>query len=255
MARQLRFQRRPAAVCVAVLAVLLVALTVCLLLRAAPPSAPAHSAHRVAGEPRQPALTTRPVPRREVSPAGSVGPEASPAIDLQQIRWMNDDGCELPVSLVAGPHDTTGGFASGYADTPLGALLAADNIAVRTSWEFGSQVFAPVIEDQVTGQYQPDLYSSAIAGWESADGQLPAGAICGRQLGFEWQDYTPQSATVNLLQSAIVNGSVTYAATEVQVQWSSGDWQVVAPDSGDWANATVQVTSLTGYTLFPGQGS
>jgi hypothetical protein len=239
MTRQPRSRRRAAITYAALLAAaVLVALAYCLLRQA----------------PRTGASVTPPtqVPARHHA---ALTPGASPGNDVAQIRWMNDDGCDLPVSLTAGPHDTADGLASGFTDTPLGAVLAADNIAVRTAWEFGPQVFAPVIENQVTGQYQPDLYSSAIDDWETAGGQLPAGSVPGRQLGFAWQDYTPHSATVTLLQSAVIGGSTVYTATEVQVQWSGGDWMIVAPDNGDWADATVQVASPGGYTLFPRQGS
>ena len=190
-------------------------------------------------------------------PAGTarIGVKTFAGVQLSGIRWVAYQQYLLPESVTAGPRDTADGFASGFSDTPLGALLAALNIAPRSSWQFGPAVFQPVIEDQVTGQYQPDLYSSAIDDWETAGGQLPAGSVPGRQLGFAWQDYTPHSAAVTLLQSAVIGGSTVYTATEVQVQWSGGDWMIVAPDNGDWADATVQVASPGGYTLFPRQGS
>ena len=44
------------------------------------------------------------------------------------------------------------------------------------------------------------------------------------------------------------------ATTRVEVAWSGGDWQVVAPPGGDWGNAAAELSSLSGYTVFPGQG-
>ena len=43
------------------------------------------------------------------------------------------------------------------------------------------------------------------------------------------------------------------ATVRVQVTWSGGDWRVVAPPGGDWGNAAAGLSSLSGYTLFPGQ--
>ena len=44
------------------------------------------------------------------------------------------------------------------------------------------------------------------------------------------------------------------ATVRVQVTWSGGDWRVVAPPGGDWGNAAAVLSSLSGYTVFPGQG-
>ncbi len=44
------------------------------------------------------------------------------------------------------------------------------------------------------------------------------------------------------------------AATRIEVVWHDGDWQVVASPGGDWASTATAITSLSGYTTFPGEG-
>jgi hypothetical protein len=43
-------------------------------------------------------------------------------------------------------------------------------------------------------------------------------------------------------------------ATRIEVLWRDGDWRVVAPPGGDWANSATTVPSLTGYTTFANEG-
>jgi hypothetical protein len=43
-------------------------------------------------------------------------------------------------------------------------------------------------------------------------------------------------------------------ATRIEILWRGGDWRVVAPPGGDWANSATTVSSLTGYTTFAYEG-
>jgi hypothetical protein len=40
----------------------------------------------------------------------------------------------------------------------------------------------------------------------------------------------------------------------MEAVWDGGDWKVVAPPGGDWGNSAAELSSLAGYTVFPGQG-
>ena len=40
----------------------------------------------------------------------------------------------------------------------------------------------------------------------------------------------------------------------MEVVWDGGEWKVVAPPGGDWGNSAAELSSLAGYTAFPGQG-
>ena len=207
------------------------------------------------GTPPKPAAPPAPnavPPTANAAPVQQGAPPPSfPVINMSQLIWVSYDGYRLPVSAAAGPRNMTNGLASGYADTPAGALIAAINIAARASWQFGPAIFEPVIDNQVIGQYQPDMLSADLAAWNAGGQQPPRVSVRSWLAGFAWQEYTPTVATLDLVEAA---GTTEYAATQVQVQWGGGDWKLVAPPGGDWGNASTQITSLSGYTPLAGQG-
>lgn len=186
------------------------------------------------------------------SPAAGQEAPSVPVIDLAGVSWQDSHGIPLPVSKEAGPFDTAHGLASGYADSPLGALLAAVNIAARTSWQFGPQVFGPTIARQVTGKFAAQMQSSDQNAWDQGAPESVAGTQGVREEGFSVEQYTPADATVDVLSGAPGQGN--YAVTQIHVERAGGDWKVVAPPGGDWADSATQVQTADGFTAFPGQG-
>jgi hypothetical protein len=183
--------------------------------------------------------------------SAAVGAPVTPVTDVSGLQWAHDQGYLLPESVQAGPHVMNGGLASGFADTPLGALVAMINIAVRTAWEFGPTVFQPTIESQVTGPYASEMLSLDQDAYGNETGQ--ADGPYARITGYQWAGYTPSDATADLAEEGPVDGVTTYAAIQIQAQWVNGDWRVVAPPGGDWANSATEIGSLNGYLTFPGQ--
>jgi hypothetical protein len=184
-----------------------------------------------------------------------------PQVSLAGLRWSDYHGVELPSSPAAGPRDTSGGLASGFTDTPLGALLAALNIAVRANAQWGPDIYGPTIRDQVTGPDAGALLSGCQAGYDQASqaahvtGGAPLGNAYVSEEAFRWVAYTPSDATVDLVSAGPGSqGTTVRAAVRVEVTWSGGDWLVVAPPGGDWGDAAAALGSLSGYTVFPGQG-
>ena len=49
-------------------------------------------------------------------------------------------------------------------------------------------------------------------------------------------------------------GETVRAVTRIEVVWDAGDWRAIAPPGGDWGNSAARLSSLAGYTNFPGQG-
>ena len=208
---------------------------------------------------RGPAATA-PAP---ASPAGAAGPGQPqvPRVSLASVRWSGFYGVELPVSAQAGPYDTSGGMAAGFARTPLGALLAAVNIGVRANAQWGPRIFTAVIRGQVTG---PDA-AALLAGCQAAYDQAAqsAGVTAGQPLGtadvteqaFRWVAYTPAAAILDLAVAGPgASGATVRASVQMEAVWDGGDWKVVAPPGGDWGNSATGLSSLAGYTVFPGQG-
>lgn len=197
------------------------------------------------------------------SPAASASPGLAvlPRLDLAGLRWADYHGVELPFSPAAGPRDTAGGLASGYSDTPLGALLAVVNIGVRANAQWGPGIYVATIRDQVTGPGAADLLASCQSAYGQASqaahitGGRPLGDVYVSEEAFRWVGWTPAAATLDLVSAGPGSqGVMVMAVTRIQALWSGGDWRVVAPPGGDWGSAAARLSSLTGYTLFPGQG-
>jgi hypothetical protein len=200
-------------------------------------------------------------PGRSPAASAPAGGSQLPQVSLAGLRWSDYHGVELPSSPAAGPRDTSGGLASGFTDTPLGALVAALNIAVRANAQWGPGIYGPTIRDQVTGPDAAALLSSCQAGYVQASqaahvtGGAPLGNAYVSEEAFRWVAWSPSDATVDLVSAGPGSQGVTArATTRVEVVWSGGDWRVIAPPGGDWGNAAAELSSLSGYTIFPGQG-
>ena len=218
------------------------------------------------------ALTGRPPASRTpaatatASPAGAAGPGSQdqpqvPRVSLASVRWSGFYGVELPVSAQAGPYDTSGGTAAGFAHSPLGALLAAVNIGVRANAQWGPRIFTAVIRGQVTGPDAAALLAGCQAAYDQAaqSGQItggqPLGTVDVTEQAFRWITYTPAAAILDLVSAGPgANGATVRASVQMDVVWDGGDWKVVAPPGGDWGNSAAELSSLAGYTVFPGQG-
>jgi hypothetical protein len=209
-------------------------------------------------------------PVRPTAPAGRVrepgasrtraGASGTLAAAGQGLSWTDFHGIQLPASAQDGPHHARGGLAWGFTDTPRGALLAAINIAVRTAALWGPAIYQPTITRQVTGPDTAALlradasdYAQLRAAAHAGAGK-PAGRGYAAETAFRFDAYSPAGATVDIVTAGPGSGGTTVlAATRIEVIWRGGDWRVVAPPGGDWDNSAAAVSSLTGYTTFPGE--
>jgi hypothetical protein len=200
------------------------------------------------------------------SPAGTAGPGSQgqpqvPQVSLASMRWDGFYGVELPVSAQAGPSGTSGGVAAGFAHTPLGALLAAVNIGVRANAQWGPRIFTAVIRGQVTGPDAAALLAGCQAAYDQAaqsdgvTGGQPLGTVDVTEQAFRWITYTPAAAILDLAVAGPgASGATVRASVQMEAVWDGGDWKVVAPPGGDWGNSAAGLSSLAGYTVFPGHG-
>jgi hypothetical protein len=201
------------------------------------------------------------LPARPVSPASSAPPARTPGSPDdagQGLGWADFHGIQLPVSAHDGPHDTRGGMAQGFTDTPRGALLAAINIAVRTAALWGPAIYTPTITHQVTGPDAAVLLKADAEDYAQmqATAHVRAGQPAGRgyavEAAYRFAAWTPAGATADIVtEGPGTSGTAVLAVTRIEVLWQHGDWRVVAPPGGDWSNAAAPVSSLTGYTAFP----
>lgn len=176
------------------------------------------------------------------------------------VSWADFHGIQLPVSAEAGPRYRHRGLAGGFTDTPLGAVLAAVNIAVRTAAQWGPPIYRPTINHQVLGPAAATLlttdrrdYAALRAAAHVAPGQ-PAGRGYAVEAAYRLAAYTPTAATADIVSEGLAgNGTTAIAVTRIQVVWRHGDWRVVAPPGGTWASSATAASSLRGYTAFPNQ--
>jgi len=184
-----------------------------------------------------------------------------PQVSLQGLQWSEYYGIELPLSVQAGPYDTSGGLAAGFAHSPLGALLAAVNVGVRANAQWGPAIFGPEIRGHVTGPGATALLAGCQAAYtqasqsEAVTGGRPLGDVDVAEEAFRWVAYTPASAVIDLVSAGPGSqGTIVRASTRLQVLWDRTDWVLVAPPGGSWPNSASVLSSLAGYTVFPGQG-
>ena len=176
-------------------------------------------------------------------------------------RWVDYHGIALPVSATAGPRDIHNGLSGRFADTPAGAVLAAVNIAVRTSAQWGPRIYRPTINHHVVGRAAGTLlaadnssYAALRAAGQVAPGQ-PAGRGYAVEAAYRLIRYTPGSATVAIVsEGPASNGTTVLAVTRIRLRWLRGDWRVVAPPRGTWSSSATTVASPSGYISFPSEG-
>ncbi len=109
-------------------------------------------------------------PGRGVGPPVTAGAGAvSPSPDRRvppPVGWAIVGAYRVPVSATLGPAVVADGLARGFARTTTAAVIAAANIAARTTPEAGPEVFTATIEAQV---FDPkgDAFSRAVtAGYQ-----------------------------------------------------------------------------------------
>jgi hypothetical protein len=215
--------------------------------------------HRSHAPGRSASMTARPAPTN--SAATQVAPTSPSTVTGTGLAWADFHGIQLPKSAEAGPRHSRAGLTWGFAHTQEGALLAAINIAVRTGAQWGPDIYWPTIRYQVTGPDAAALLKADASGYAAlrAATHVRPGQLTGRgyavEAGFRFVAYTPADATVDIVTQGPGTGGMTVrTATRVEVVWLRGDWRVVAPPGGDWANSATAISSLTGYTSFPNEG-
>ena len=205
-------------------------------------------------------------PDPQVSPAtltapASPAPPQLPQVSLDGLQWSDFHGVELPYSPQAGPRDTRGGLAAGFAHSPLGALLAAVNIAVRANAQWGPAIFGPEIRGHATGPGAAALLAACQAAYDQASqaarvtGGKPLGDVDVAEQAFRWITYTPAAAVLDLAVAGPGSqGTIVQVSIQLSLLWHRTDWMLVVPPGGDWRASASALGSLAGYTVFPGQG-
>ncbi|MEV4251674.1 hypothetical protein AB0J52_00750 [Spirillospora sp. NPDC049652] len=174
--------------------------------------------------------------------------QSSPITPLTELEWRDFHGFRLPYSASDGPRAVAGDLAGGFARTPLGALLGAIHVSVRSDPRWGLATATSTVNTQFVGPDRAGMLAS-INTAPLAPGTPHAYATLE---AFRWQGYTSQTASLDVVSAGPGDSDqVIRAATRIQLQWEDGDWRVIAPPGGSWLGSAVPVDSLDGYTRFP----
>jgi hypothetical protein len=165
-------------------------------------------------------------------------------------------GVSLPVSAAAGPRDTGGGLARGFAHTRAGSVLAAMHLVVRVTPQVGPAVFGPTLRDQVVG-----AAAAALAGQVCDQAHIgygpPVGTLPAVLAGYRIELFTDTTATVRVMtRTDRAGGTPLYAAAVIQLSWTGADWALLAPAGGVWDQSLTRVdaSNVGGYNPFtPGR--
>ena len=164
------------------------------------------------------------------------------------VSWTVVQGVYVPSSPMAGPLRQDGALVTGFADSDLGAALAAIHIAYRASPAPGPAVFREALERQVVGPRKPALAQAVEADYEQSRvaSRLPAGSPLGKGsatfTGYTVTAMPGGDRHVQVIERAPdSNGVQQTFSLDAVVTRVDGDWRVIAPSLGTWTQAITQI--------------
>jgi hypothetical protein len=184
-------------------------------------------------------------------------PSGAPAVAVPpDVRWAVVAGVSLPQAASTGPADTSGGRARGFAHTQAGAWVAALHLLVLTAPQVGPEVFGPTIAEQVVGADAARMANNVEADYRQLcdAAQVPYGRPVGNLTatlrGVRIDSYRDTDADLAVLTSDVDStGAPVLAVATVHMQWSGGDWKLVAPLGGTWTGSVRAATPSEAATF------
>ncbi len=197
---------------------------------AAPPAA-------VPGAPLAPAAPPAPAPRPQ--PLDLTVPVTTPA----GLTWSTWAGEQEPTSTDAGPAHVTGAVAAGYARSPLGALLAAQQIGTRYLISPHGGWRAVTLAQVVPGPGRDHFIALRAATTDN-----PPAAGLAQPVAFRYVTWTPAQGVVQLVSR--VPGRDGFQVVTATVLWRDGDWRLQLQNDGGVSPTAVTVPTPTGFVLW-----
>lgn len=182
------------------------------------------------------------------APGAAPLPTTVPTSAPQGVSWSIYETVALPSLSGVGPAHVDGAIATGYAHTPLGALLADANegsrylLAPDTQWRAAADAmlaktpgYDAWLAIRASHPYGPDS--------SSGNDQLTQIA------GFQFVSYTPSDAVIQIV-TRTKNGNYQVGADHVT--WDGTDWKYVnAADGGQVSNIQT-IPNLAGFIEWRG---
>jgi len=182
--------------------------------------------------------------------ADAAAPEPVSNADVTAVSWQ---GTALPISASAGPRDFSATRSKGFAQSPMGAALAAAHISSHMDPYTGPAVFKPTITQQVTGDTEAMLASvqqtyTAQAKRLGVKNGAPILAPTGSMIAWRIDRYSDTGVNdVEVYVQTPTGKDVIYT---VPVQWVDGDWKVT-PTPGQASIFAISTPDpSTEYTAF-----
>lgn len=173
--------------------------------------------------------------------ASPTAPQPDPAAGLTTvptgITWSLYQGVELPYSRTAGPARVQGAVASGFAHTPLGALLAMVQTEVRYY-----QSPTPAWRDEVARMILPGPGRNYFVRVRSTMDDAPPVEGYAQVEGFRYVTYRPDQAVVQIATRLAESQQLS----TLTVRWVDGDWRMPLQPNGSVTPVIVPITSLAG---------
>jgi hypothetical protein len=189
-------------------------------------------------EPR-PSGTTQ-VPANRLSDRSQTVPTTPPV----GIDWRLFAGVVLPYSSAAGPARVSGAVASGFAHTPLGALLAVEQTSPRYA-----AAPTPGWRAETLAQVLPGVGRDRFVEWRArTPDAAPTGGYA-QIAGFRFVTYSPGTAVIQTAYRQPDQG--LHVGTET-VRWVGGDWRLELQPGGESTPTVQPVATLTGFVPFSG---
>jgi hypothetical protein len=176
------------------------------------------------------------------SPASAL-PTTVPSTAPPDVTWSIYETVALPSRPGSGPAKVNGALATGYAHSPLGALLAVANVSYRFALADGTQWRAVA-----NATLAPGPGKNAWIRLRNSQPFTPTVSGDYSQIaGFQFSSYSVADAVIQLVTR---DSKGTYQVGAQHVVWSGADWLLVLPPSGV---GTTQVTpSLLGFIPWGG---
>jgi hypothetical protein len=191
--------------------------------------------------------TAAPPAAQSAAPSAPV-PTAVPTTAPVGTTWTIYETVALPTLPGAGPAHVDGPIATGYAHTPLGALVAAVNESYR-------YLLAPDDRWQqaADAMLAPGPGKDAWVQRRSTFPYGPQGATTGgggftQLAGFQFISYTPTDAVIQIVTRT---GSGALQVGANHVTWDS-DWKSVMAPGGSSVNNIQALNSLAGFVEWRG---
>lgn len=196
-------------------------------------------------DPAPTTTSSAPTPQSDSdSVCGLKGHETSGTLNrAPEAEWQLVGTMAAPRSEQAGPGESgEGGFASCYARTREGVLLAAANfVALSAVEEHQSDAYTKLV---APGPGRELLLEAVEAGEVE---QAPEGDRF-QIAGFRMSRYTDSESTVTL----VIQSDGRYFSSDLEMRWVDGEWKVLANDDGTTARGTQEVPDLGGFIPWSG---